>query len=193
MNIIHRGKLKHLEFTFATGDLFDAKVDAIVSSEQTDLGTVVDTAGGKDFARIFHAGFHEPDDWRGASGSSQDADYFQAIGLCIRQVLNLARMQKLSSVAFPLIGCGHFGLDERMLIQQFLDALDDLDELLNDGENFNVWLVIRDRAQFNSAISIFIELLLRGRSELTKLQIPRTGVPILDRFAVRLARRCNEE
>jgi hypothetical protein len=32
MNIIHRGKLKHLEFTFVVGDLFDAEVDAIVSS-----------------------------------------------------------------------------------------------------------------------------------------------------------------
>ena len=37
MKIIHRGKLKHLELTFAVGDLFDADVDAIVSSEQTDF------------------------------------------------------------------------------------------------------------------------------------------------------------
>jgi hypothetical protein len=35
MNIIHHGKLKHLEFTFAVGDLFDAPVDAIVS-KRTD-------------------------------------------------------------------------------------------------------------------------------------------------------------
>ncbi len=37
MKIIHRGKLKRVEFTFALGDLFDAEVDAIVSSEQTDF------------------------------------------------------------------------------------------------------------------------------------------------------------
>ena len=35
MNVIHRSKLKHMEFTLATGDIFDASVDAIVNSEQT--------------------------------------------------------------------------------------------------------------------------------------------------------------
>ena len=144
INIIHRGRLKHVEFTFAVGDLFDAKVDAIVSSEQTDFilsrnpeslsgqiwnrygdrvqheldvatngqvlraGTVLDTSGGQDFVRIFHAGFHDPDDWlttpvepgdsdnlSDASGGSRGADYFAAIGSCIAQVLDAAVAQKL--------------------------------------------------------------------------------------------------
>jgi O-acetyl-ADP-ribose deacetylase (regulator of RNase III) len=229
MNIIHRGKLKHAEFTFAVGDLFDAKVDAIVSSEQTDFvlaanresisgqiwhrygtsiqqeldtatngqvlraGTVLDTSGGNDFVRIFHAGFHEPDDWPGALGGSQDADYFEAIGSCTRQVLELVRAQGLSSVAFPLIGCGLFGLDEKMLVLQFLDAVETLDDRLKDGENLNVWLVIRNRAQFESAVGVFLGLLLRARSEMIVLQIERSGVSILDQFATRLAQRCNED
>jgi hypothetical protein len=98
MNVIHRGKLRHVEFVLAAGDIFDASVDAIVNSEQTDFvlsgnpdsvsgqiwnrygdavqleldaategqvlgpGTVIDTSGGQDFKRIFHAGFHDPDD-----------------------------------------------------------------------------------------------------------------------------------
>jgi hypothetical protein len=33
----HRSKLKHVELTLATGDICDANVDAIVSSEQTDF------------------------------------------------------------------------------------------------------------------------------------------------------------
>jgi hypothetical protein len=37
MKIIYCGDLKRLKFTFAVGDLFDAKVDAIVSSEQTNF------------------------------------------------------------------------------------------------------------------------------------------------------------
>ena len=37
MNVIYRGKLKHIDFTLATGNIFDASVDAIVSSEQTDF------------------------------------------------------------------------------------------------------------------------------------------------------------
>jgi O-acetyl-ADP-ribose deacetylase (regulator of RNase III) len=229
MKIIHRGKLKRVEFTFALGDLFDAEVDAIVSSEQTDFvlsgnpesisgqiwyrygdsiqqeldeatkgmvfsgGTVLETSAGKDFKRIFHAGFHEPDDWPGLPDGTQDADYFEAIGSCIRQILDLARAQTLSSVAFPLIGCGRFGLDEKMLILQFLDAVETLDDRLKDRENLNVWLVIRDRAQFESAVGVILELLLRARSEMIVLQIEQSGIPILDRFATRLAQRSNED
>jgi O-acetyl-ADP-ribose deacetylase (regulator of RNase III) len=229
MNIIHRGKLKRVELTFAVGDLFDAQVDAIVSSEQTDFvlsgnpesisgqiwrrygeaiqqeldgatkgqvlrgGTVLETSGGNVFVRIFHAGFHEPDDWPGVPGGSQEADYFEAIGSCIRQVLESARAQRLSSVAFPLIGCGLFGLDEKMLILQFLDAVETLDERLKDGERLNVWLVIRDRDQFDSVIGVLFALLLRQRSETIAIQLERSGVPMLDRFAARLAQRSNED
>src|SRR5215831_18730387 len=37
INIVYRGELNHVEFILATGDLFDADVDAIVNSEQTDF------------------------------------------------------------------------------------------------------------------------------------------------------------
>jgi O-acetyl-ADP-ribose deacetylase (regulator of RNase III) len=229
MNIIRRGKLKRIDFTLAVGDLFDADVDAIVSSEPTDFvlagnldsisgqiwhrygdsvqqeldqatkgevlhaGTVIETSGGRDFARIFHAGFHDPDDWPDARGDSQDTTYFDAIGSCIRQVLEAARTQKLSSVAFPLIGCGRFGLDERMLILQFMDAVETLDDRLTHDEKLTVWLVIRDRAQFEAAVGVFLDLLLRARSEMVVVQIEQSGFPILDRFAKCLAKRSNED
>jgi O-acetyl-ADP-ribose deacetylase (regulator of RNase III) len=228
MNVIHRGKLRHLELTFAIGDLFDAKVDAIVNSEQSDFvlsgnpdsisgqlwhrygdtiqrelddatngqilgkGTVVETSGGGDFVRIFHAGFHEPDDWPGL-GRSQEADYLESVGSCIRQILESARTQRLASLAFPLIGCGLFGLDEKMLILQFLDAVEILDERLKDGERLSVWLIIRDRHQFDSVAGVLFGLLLRHRAETVAIQLDRTGVEILDRFAARLARRFNED
>jgi O-acetyl-ADP-ribose deacetylase (regulator of RNase III) len=229
MKIIHSGKLKNVELTFALGDLFDAQVRAIVSSEQTDFvlsgnpdsisgqiwhryrapiqqelddatkgqvlhpGTILGTSGGKDFNRIFHAGFHEPDDWPETPGGSQDADYFEAIGSCIRQVLDSAIAQRLTSIAFPLIGCGLFGLDEKMLILQFIDAVETLDRKLEKDEPLKVWLVIRDRAQFESVAGVFLELLLRARSEMVFVQLRGSGVPILDRFAARLAERSNED
>ena len=37
MNVIHQSKLRHVEFSLAIEDIFDAKVDAIVNSEQTDF------------------------------------------------------------------------------------------------------------------------------------------------------------
>jgi O-acetyl-ADP-ribose deacetylase (regulator of RNase III) len=154
-------------------------------------GTVIETSGGKDFVRIFHAGFHEPTDWRGVGNDSQDTDYFEAIGTCIRQVLESVKAQRLSSVAFPLIGCGRFGLDEKMLILQFLDAMEALNDRFEENESVDVWLVIRERAQFVSAVAVFLELLLRARSEMIMLEIQGTGFPILDRFAARLGQRSN--
>ena len=78
----------------------------------------------------------------------RETNYFAAIGSCITQILDATVAQKLSSVAFPLIGCGLFGLDEKMLFLQFLDAIEELDDRLAEGESLHVWLVIRDRAQF---------------------------------------------
>jgi len=169
MKIIHRHKLKHVEFTLARGDLFDADVAAVVNSEQTDFvlsrnpdsisgqiwhrygdaiqhelndlargqilrpGSVLKTSGGKDFNCIFHAGFHEPDPARNTRRMHssvrrvpirrpQTAEYFELIGSCISQILDEERTDGLASVAFPLIGCGLFGLDEKMLLLQFLDG-----------------------------------------------------------------------
>jgi O-acetyl-ADP-ribose deacetylase (regulator of RNase III) len=242
INVIHQSRLKRVAFTLAAGDLFDAKVDAIVSSEQTDFvlsqnpdslsgqirsrygmavqreldaatngqvlraGTIVETSGGQDFVRIFHAGFHDPDDWLNSEGPSPDArnllsepdgsqgaDYFEAIGSCIAQVLDAAVAQKLTSVAFPLIGCGLFGLNEKMLVLQFLDALEALDDRLAEGESLHVWLVIRDRAQFESAAGVFLDLLLQERSKMAMVRLKPSGVPVLDRFAARLSQRTNED
>jgi hypothetical protein len=141
MNVIHRSKLRHLVFTLAVGDIFDASVDAIVNSEQTDFvlsknlktlsgqiwsrygdavqseldavregrvlgpGTVIATSGGSDFKRIFHAGFHDPDDWPDLSGESlgatglgnaprefRETSYFAAIGSCMPQIINPPRI-----------------------------------------------------------------------------------------------------
>ena len=169
-------------------------------------GTVLDTSGAPDFIRIFHAGFHDPDDGLNllgglsdsgnlfsASGGSRGADDFEAIGSCIAQVLHAAVAKKLTSVAFPLIGCGLFGLDEKMLILQFLDALEVFDDRLAEGESLHVWLVIRDRAQFESAAGVFLDLLLQERSKMAVVRLKPSGLPMLDRFADRLSQRTNED
>jgi O-acetyl-ADP-ribose deacetylase (regulator of RNase III) len=242
MNVIHRSKLKHVEFTLAAGDIFDASVDAIVNSEQSDFvlsgnldslsgqiwnrygdavqreldaakegqvlgpGTVIDTSGGQDFKRIFHAGFHDPDDWPDSaagllntegmvdpSREFRETGYFAAIGSCMAQILDSAVAQKLESVAFPLIGCGRFGLDEKMLILQFLDSVEEFDDRLPEGRSLQVWLVIRDRAQFELAAGTFLDLLMQARSKLVSIRVKQTGVSILDRFASRLLERTNED
>jgi O-acetyl-ADP-ribose deacetylase (regulator of RNase III) len=240
MKFVHRCKLKHLVFTLAEGDIFDAKVDAIVNSEQTDFilsgnpkslsgqirerygdlvqcelnaetkgqvldpGAVIHTTGGQDFKCIFHAGFHDPYDWPDRPGKAnsvadcegpefRQTDYFAAIGSCITQILTMAMDKKLKSVAFPLIGCGIFGLDEKMLILQFIDIVEEFDRRLTGDEELQVWLVIHDPTQFKSVAGTFLDLLMQARGKMVSVQMERTGVSILDQFAKRISANTNED
>jgi len=81
----------------------------------------------------------------------------------------------------------------RVLVGEFRDAVENLDDRLKEGESLNVWLVIRDRGQFESVVGVLFALLLRHRSETIAIKIEPSGVPILDRFAARLAQRCSED
>lgn len=229
MKIIYQGEFKGIDLTFACGDLFEAKVDAIVSSEQSDFvldrgghsisgqiwhrygdgvqaeldaqtkgqvlraGTVISTGGGKDFKTIFHAGFHDPDDWLNVPGGSAAAEHLAAIGACIHQVLDAAIERGVRSVAFPLIGCGLFGLDEKMLILQFLDAIERAGSRQSGGAPPGVWLVIRENEQLLAIVGVLIDLLLGQRGDTLSMPVERTGVPILDEFAENLRRRSTEE
>ena len=80
-----------------------------------------------------------------------------------------------------------------MLVLQFLDAIEALDDRLAEGESLHVWLVIRERAQFESAAGVFLDLLLQERSKMAMVRLKPSGVPILDRFAARLSQRTNED
>jgi hypothetical protein len=80
-----------------------------------------------------------------------------------------------------------------MLILQFLDAIEELDDRIAEGERLHVWLVIRDRAQFELAAGTFLDLLMQARSRMVSVRVQRIGVPILDRLAARLSERTNED
>lgn len=173
------------------GDSVQKELDEATKGQTLPTGTVVETSGGEDFKKIFHAGFHDPGDWPDESHST---DYFESIGSCTTQILNDAIGQGLRSVAFPLIGCGLFGLDEKMLIEQFLDAVEILDNRLDGKTHFDVWIVIRDRDQFESVAAKILEMLLSARQEMATVHLEPISVSILDRFvANRLTRRISED
>jgi hypothetical protein len=88
--------------------------------------------------------------------------------------------QQLKSVAFPLIGCGLFGLDEKMLILQSLDAIEEFDDRLTEGEELHVWLVIRGSDQLEAVVGTFFDLLVQARSKMVSVRLKPIGVPILD-------------
>ena len=52
------------------GNEVQAQLNSATSLEVLHTGTVVATSGGGDFRRIYHAGFHNPNDWPGQPGCS---------------------------------------------------------------------------------------------------------------------------
>jgi hypothetical protein len=88
-----------------------------------------------------------------------------------RNILHPAIARGLGSVAFPLIGCGVFCLDEKMPIEQFLDAVEIIDSRLDATKQLDVWLAIRNRDQFESAVGKILGLLLSARQQMITAQL----------------------
>ena len=165
------------------------QLDAATNMEILHAGTVIATSGGSDFRRIYHAGFHDPDDWPGEPGCSTFAEILETIGICVDQVLQMALEGGISSVAFPLIGCGLFEMDEEMLISQFLDSLHKCDKRMTGEQPLSVHLVIHSSGQMESVVCKLIDLLLASHSHTVAIGMSATGVPLLDRFVVGMGNR----
>ena len=73
------------------------------------------------------------------------------------------------------------------------DAIEEFDDRCSEDESLNVWLVIRNRAQFESIAGQLLDLLLRARRKMVAVRMRPCGVPILDRFAMRLSQHTNED
>jgi len=73
------------------------------------------------------------------------------------------------------------------------DAIEEFDDRCSEDESLNVWLVIRNLAQFESIAGQLLDLLLRARRKMVAVRMRPCGVPILDRFAMRLSQHTNED
>lgn len=146
-------------------------------------GAVLRTSGGTDFKRIYHAGFHEPSQWRTWS-DLQDEDYFELIGRCMGEVLQDTVAEQLERIAFPLIGCGLFGLSEKMLVRQFLHQLQACSARQQDAMPPEVWLVIRDATTTLRVVQEVMDIAFEACQNQPHVAFEMAGVPLLDRFAV---------
>ena len=171
------------------GQTVQPELDLATNFEVFRAGTIVPTSGGGGFKKIYHAGVHEPGDWPGKAGCSTYAQILETIGSCLDQVLQKAASDGIKSVAFPLLGCGVLGLDERMLVLQFLHALEQFDRRWLGEIDIHIWLVIMDQRQMATVLSQLIGLLIEHREQTVPISVPQTGVPILDRFASNFGQR----
>lgn len=107
-------------------------------------GTVLKTGAIGDYQVIYHAGFHLP--WKylyPLESDSPGTEYLKIIRSCIRQILDDFAQSPLSSVAFPLIGTGVFGLDPGLLAYEFIQELLSFAETTPLPTRKEIWLVIR--------------------------------------------------
>ena len=102
------------------GDTIQAELDAETMGETLAPGTVLETSGGGDYERIFHAGFHLPGKWL---QEGDEAVHLEVIRGCTWEILTRASRQGLGTVAFPLIGTGVFDLDPQLLAFQFFSTV----------------------------------------------------------------------
>jgi O-acetyl-ADP-ribose deacetylase (regulator of RNase III) len=164
------------------GRCIQDELDAYTGMDVLHAGTVLATSGGNAFRRIYHAGFHDPDDWPGHPGCSSEGEMLNTIGTCVDQVLQMALDEGIRSVAFPLLGCGLVGLDETLLICQFLDSLHKCSLRIRENQSLHVHLVIYGKDQTESVLRKMIDLLVASYSHMSFIEPWSTGVSILDNF-----------
>lgn len=174
------------------GSRIQEELDSLTGMDVLHAGTVLATSGGDAFQRIYHAGFHDPDDWPGEPGCSSEGEMLNTIGSCIDQVLQMALDEEIESVAFPLIGCGLVGIDESMLICQFLDSLHKCSLRIHENQTLHIQLVIYGTTQTDSVLRKLIDLLITSYSRMTLIDPWTTGVPILDNFHASIGSRTIE-
>jgi len=86
-------------------------------------GTVLETSG--PFGRkIYHAGFHEPNQWlKLCEDEDEVAFYLETIRECVEKAIMMAIDSKLPDIAFPLIGTGIFKLPVRSFSSMFFETV----------------------------------------------------------------------
>lgn len=165
-----------------TQEQLDRQTDGTTLTAGTVLRTTTDT-----YRQIYHAGFHEPQDW--ALGEGHYARHVDAIRVCIREILDDFLRGPLRSIAFPLIGCGNFGLDQRILAYEFALAVVQAVRSTDPrhlSEEKSVWLALLDAEDRQRSFRELIQDI--GQSFLDVHQGRPLGAPLavgvdyLDRF-----------
>ena len=125
-------------------------------------GTVLKSIGPEETPVIYHAGFHEPDQWLPEDTEDYQTEYVRSIGRCIQWILADMEDDGPSSTAFPLLGCGVFGLDPALLAQQFIqEALGFAERLrAKKAQEKELWLVVADESLANRVLNSCVQAII---------------------------------
>ncbi len=159
------------------------ELDQLTQRNVLPAGTVLTTSGGAYYKKVFHAGYHEPHLWLDPSNETEQTEYLRIIRQCIRTILQSLDSNNVSSIAFPLIGCGVFGLDPSLLAYEFFSELCLLDRCGVFKNRKAVWLVENEEVMFTSILNSAVQALIDINSPVFKNEKQfGLGVDYLDEF-----------
>jgi O-acetyl-ADP-ribose deacetylase (regulator of RNase III) len=153
---------------------------------------VLTTSGGK-YACIFHAGFHLPYTRHAKLSDDEGTEHLEIIRYCVRQILEMVHEANFSSVAFPLIGAGIFGLDPGLVARNFFDDILSFAVDSRTRKDMEVWLVAYDEPTFHTALQSGIQAWLSHTSTQHRYELFSLGVPHLDAFEQQLVREAHPQ
>jgi len=165
------------------GDAVQEELLALTGGEVLPPGTVLRTNAGTPFSYVFHAGFHRPTEWLVPGVTEEgESEFIGHIRRCVADILAQARALRLTSVAFPLLGTGVFGLDPRLLAYDLGRALLDFERGGGTGTELHVWIVVRDVDTFDVVVEGLGQALLDALAGHSPIEDFELGIPYLDRF-----------
>jgi len=153
--------------------------------EEQPLGTVLETSGYGDYGRMYHLGHHSTDTWHvDELMESEQPDHLRVIRGGIADVLTRFMETDLTSVAFPLIGCGTFGLDPWLVAYEFFDEVT-AHAARPEMHDKQVWLVVLEQQEYPKVLNAAIQALSDRQQSGVAWPPIQLGVDYIDRFEER--------
>lgn len=139
----------------AWGPLVQGDLDAQTRRRVLPLGSLLVTRGGLG-GTILHVGLHAPD----ALDEKQAPDtaaYLPVVRRAVRDALELAAARGLRSIAFPLLGCGLFGLDPALVAYEMFGEVAAFAEDSDPTRPLDVRVVVRSPEQVPSVVAAGVQ------------------------------------
>ena len=145
-------------------------------------GTVLSTEGGHISDVIYHLGFRDPREW--PDDPEEETEFINIIRNGIGSILRQVDKDKNSSIAFPLIGCGIFGLNPELLAYEFVSELLHFVSRRKSETHLEISLVVSESDDLRPIIQAAVQAAIdSSSSQDASHYCLETGVDYLDKFA----------
>ena len=157
-------------------------LDRQTGSRIQPKGTVLATEGGRISGLIYHLGFRDPHEW--PDDAEEETEFINIIRNGIGSILRRTDKDEISSIAFPLIGCGVFGLNPELLAYEFVSEILQYVRTRKSKDNLEISLVVSKSDDLRPILQAALQAALDSAPTADASDYGlETGIHFLDRFA----------